>query len=317
MVKVTIAGGSGPVAREIIDALLVADQHDITILSRREASDKDVIPGTVWRTIDYDNQSALVEALKGTHTLLSFVQIMREEGQESQKQLIDAAVAAGVKRFAPSEYGSSGTAHMPWYDGKEVARKYLRKLNANGKVLEYTLFQPGLFIDYLASPYQTAKHVAPLDIFISYEKCQAIIVDGHEDVTMTLTSAADTAAVIAKAIGSADEWPEISGIQGNRATLSQIIKLGEKIRGRSFTVTKVQLDDLKAGNISLPWSFERSHSAIKEEEVQNMAKQVVIGILLSSLEGGWDVSGELNQRFPDYGFTKMEDFLSKVWNGKP
>lgn len=64
-----------------------------------------MIPGTVWRTIDYDNQSALVEALKGTHTLLSFVQIMREEGQESQKQLIDAAVAAGVKRFAPSEYG--------------------------------------------------------------------------------------------------------------------------------------------------------------------------------------------------------------------
>lgn len=99
------------------------------------------------------------------------------------------------------------------------------------QVLEYTLFQPGLFLDYLASPYQTAKHVAPLDVFISYEKCQAIIVDGHEDVTLTLTTAADTAAVIAKAIGSADEWPEISGIQGNRATLSEIIKLGEKIRG--------------------------------------------------------------------------------------
>lgn len=46
-----------------------------------------------------------MEALKGTHTLLSFVQIMHESGQECQKQLIDAAVAAGVKRFAPSEYG--------------------------------------------------------------------------------------------------------------------------------------------------------------------------------------------------------------------
>lgn len=67
----------------------------------------------------------------------------------------------------------------------------------------------------------------------------------------------------------------------------------------------------------MPWRVERTHSAIKEEDAQNMAKIIVIGILLSSLEGGWDVSDELNQRFPDYEFTKMEGFLSKVWNGKP
>jgi hypothetical protein len=48
-----------------------------------------------------------------------------------------------------------------------------------------------------------------------------------------------------------------------------------------------------------------------------MVKQVVIGLLLSSLDGGWDVSGELNQIFPDYEFMEIEDFLSKVWNGKP
>lgn len=99
------------------------------------------------------------------------------------------------------------------------------------QVLEYTLFQTGLFLDYLASPYQTAKHVAPLDIIFNYEKCQAIVIDGHEDATITLTTAADAAAVIAKAIGSDKEWPEISGVQGNRATLSQVIKLGERIRG--------------------------------------------------------------------------------------
>ncbi|PTB38410.1 hypothetical protein M441DRAFT_147169 [Trichoderma asperellum CBS 433.97] len=316
MVKIAIAGGSGPVAREIIDALVATGKHDITILSRREASNNDVIPGTAWRKVDYSNHSALVEALKGTHTLLSFVQLMRESGQDSQKQLIDAAVAAGVKRFAPSEYGSSGTAHMSWYAGKEVAREYLRKLNANGKVLEYTLFQPGLFLDYLASPFQTSKYITPLDTIFNYESCQAIVIDGYEDITITLTSAADTAAIIAKAIDYDGEWPEISGIQGNRATLSEIIKLGEKIRGRPFTVEKVKLEALKSGNVNLAWRFEKRHSAISEEEAQYMSKQVVIGILLSSFEGGWDVSGELNQMFPDYKFTTMEDFLSKVWSGK-
>lgn len=66
----------------------------------------------------------------------------------------------------------------------------------------------------------------------------------------------------------------------------------------------------------MAWRFEKRHSAISEEEAQYMSKQVVIGILLSSFEGGWDVSGELNQMFPDYKFTTMEDFLSKVWSGK-
>jgi hypothetical protein len=39
------------------------------------------------------------------HTLLSFVQLLADPNNQSQKNLIDAAVAAGVKRFAPSEYG--------------------------------------------------------------------------------------------------------------------------------------------------------------------------------------------------------------------
>ncbi|KAL7907528.1 hypothetical protein GGI35DRAFT_456437 [Trichoderma velutinum] len=317
MVNVTIAGGSGPVAREIIDALLVTGKHSVTILSRREASEKDVIPGTTWRAVDYSNHSALVEALKGTHTLLSFVQIMQQSGQDTQKQLIDASVAAGVKRFAPSEYGSSGTAHMSWYSGKEVAREYLRKLNASGKVLEYTLFQPGLFLDYLASPYKTSKHIEPIDFIFDFENCRAVIIDGHEDTTITLTSAADTAAMIAKAVDYDKEWPEISGIQGNRATFSQIIKIGEKLRDRPFTVEKVQLEDVKAGSLTLPWRFERHHSAISAEEAEIMSKIVVTGVFLSSLEGGWDVSDELNQIFPNYEFAKMEDFLSKVWNRKP
>jgi hypothetical protein len=47
----------------------------------------------------------LTEALKGFHTVLSFVQLLSDPDQTSQKNLIDAAIQAGVKRFAPSEYG--------------------------------------------------------------------------------------------------------------------------------------------------------------------------------------------------------------------
>ena len=52
---------------------------------------------------------------------------------------------------------------------------------------------------------------------------------------MTLTTAADVAAVVARAVDYKSEWPEIGGIRGNGVTFSQIIEIGEKIRGPSIT----------------------------------------------------------------------------------
>jgi hypothetical protein len=48
-----------------------------------------------------------------------------------------------------------------------------------------------------------------------------------------------------------------------------------------------------------------------------MLKTVLIGTLLSSAKGAWDVSDEMNQLFPDFKFTQIEDFLTEVWEGKP
>jgi hypothetical protein len=55
--------------------------------------------------VNYDNKNELVEALQGVHTVLSFIQLMKDVNNQSQKNLIDAAIIAGVKRFAPSEWG--------------------------------------------------------------------------------------------------------------------------------------------------------------------------------------------------------------------
>ncbi len=48
-----------------------------------------------------------------------------------------------------------------------------------------------------------------------------------------------------------------------------------------------------------------------------MLKTVLIGMLLSSAKGAWDVSDEFNRLLPDYKFTQAEDFLTQVWEGKP
>ncbi|KAL2272962.1 hypothetical protein FJTKL_05680 [Diaporthe vaccinii] len=316
MVKLAIAGGSGQVAREVIDALLAADKHEITVF-RRNTRSVDTIPsGVHWRIVNYENKKDLVEALQGIHTLLSFVQLLADPTNQSQKNLIDAAITARVKRFAPSEYGSAGTAHMPWWDGKEEIRDYLRKVNKNGKVLEYTLFQPGLFLDYLASPYKTARHIEPLDTVFDFQNRRAIAVDGHEDAIVTFTTAADLASVVAQAVDFDGQWPETGGIRGNRMTFLQVIKIGEKIRGCPFVVDKVKLHDLEAGALNISWALGKRHRAVTDEQSSSLFTKVPIGILLSSIEGAWDVSDEFNQLFPGYKFEVMEEFLAKVWDGK-
>ncbi|KAI1459616.1 hypothetical protein F4805DRAFT_47871 [Annulohypoxylon moriforme] len=317
MVKIAVAGGSGQVAREIIDALLASRKHQITVLSRREApTDVPIASEIHWQVVDYNDKKFLVEALWGTHTLLSFVQTLSDPDQKSQKNLIDAAIEAGVKRFAPSEYGSKGTMDMAWLRVKENIREYLEEVNQKGQVLEYTLFQPGLFLDYLAYPYRTSKHVDPLQSVFDFENRRAIVVEGHEDAIMTLTTVADVAKVVVRAIDYEGTWPKTSGIRGNRVTFSQILEIGQKVRGCPFTVDKVEVEDLENGELKTTWNIKAIHQSVSEDQASALLKAVSIGILLSSTKGAWDISDELNQLFPDFEFTSIEDFLTKVWEGK-
>lgn len=151
-----------------------------------------------------------------------------------------------------SQFHSSGLVDMPWWAGKGVIRDYLKKVNENGKVmiasrtlrhsccfdldpqvLEYTLFQPGLFLEYLATPYKTAKHLTPLNTMIDYEHRRAIVVDGH-DAIMNLTTVQDLAAAVVGAVNYDGEWPVVGGICGNRVAVSQILKIGGQVRGMFY-----------------------------------------------------------------------------------
>jgi hypothetical protein len=55
---------------------------------------------------DYEDTNQLTQILQGVHTLLSFVTEQESQISPIQRRLIDAAVQAGVKRFAPSEWAT-------------------------------------------------------------------------------------------------------------------------------------------------------------------------------------------------------------------
>lgn len=98
-------------------------------------------------------------------------------------------------------------------------------------MLEYCLFVPGLFTNYLAYPFQSAKHVRVFEQPFNLYKRRALIPEGGEDCVMSFTTVQDFARVIALAVEYEGEWPVDGGITGGRMTIGELIAMGEKIRG--------------------------------------------------------------------------------------
>ncbi|KAK4040021.1 hypothetical protein C8A01DRAFT_35988 [Parachaetomium inaequale] len=317
MVKIAIAGGSGNVGQEIIDVLVATKKHEILLLSRKDAPPGETAPSVTWVKTNYEDPEQLDETLRGVDTVLSFITAHLDPGSVAQKGLIDAAVRAGVRRFAPSEWAMAKFDHMPWNDGKTEIREYLKQLNKDKKVLEYSLFVPGLFTNYLTRPYKSTKHVHPMETPIDFDQRRLLMVEGRDDARITLTTVTDIVNVVARAIDYEGEWPVVGGIRGDTLAIGEIVKLGERVRGGTFKVERLQADDLNSGVVKSSWIPRPDHPSFTPEQIEALAERLTAGILLGISVGAASVSDEWNQLLPDYKFTKAEDFLAEAWHGKP
>lgn len=143
--KIAVAGATGNLGPTIVQALVDAG-FDVTILS--QSGNTTGLPSaakTVKVNYAYGSQHTIVDALKGQDVFISMI-----PQHDSQPALIDAAIAAGVKRFIPSEFGSniSGnakTAALPVFKGKGITQDYLKQYSSQ---ISYTLINNGLFLDW-------------------------------------------------------------------------------------------------------------------------------------------------------------------------
>ncbi|KAJ3510642.1 hypothetical protein NM208_g15508 [Fusarium decemcellulare] len=321
MVKIAIAGASGQVAREILDKLVETGKHEILGLVRRDPASLPSLPNVRWVQTTYDDKQELVKQLRGVETVLSFITNMDDPTATAEKRLIDAAIEAGVKRFAPGEWAIGENLvkaidAVPWYQGKLATRKYLRELNQKEKVLEYCLFQPGQFTNYYGYPHQTTKHISISPFMINLDSMRAVLDEDHKDAELSLTTADDLGNVVVRAVDYPGEWPEVGGITGTRIKIPDLLALGEKIRGKSFTIEWVKNEDLKNGVLKVERLPELNHpvlASLSKEQLDGFRKGVLIGTVLLASAGAWAVTDEWNQLLPDYKFTQVEDFLRQVW----
>ncbi|KAL5000909.1 hypothetical protein BDV10DRAFT_199555 [Aspergillus recurvatus] len=313
MVKIAIAGGNSGVGQEIVDALVARGKHEILLLSRKDAPSTPLPSSITWIKTDYSDTEKLADILNGVHTVLSFVIEQETETSPVQRRLIDASIAAGVKRFAPSEWASSTFNHLSWYAYKSSIRTYLADLNKERKVLEYTLFQPGLFANYLGAPHRTTRHIPLIQTAIDFANRRAILVEGAENAPVTMTTVSDFTAVLVQAIEYEGSWPVISGIAGCTMTLGELIALGERVRGGKFSIERVKREDFLAGTWETSWVPKNEHPSIPEEMKEEFARLATRGICLGLAEGAFRVEGVWNGILAEFVFEGAEGFLERVW----
>jgi hypothetical protein len=200
-------------------------------------------------------------------------------------------------------------------------------------VIEYSLFQPGWFLNYLAGNRQTAKHVQPNGLFfVDHEKGVAHVA-GDLTEKYTYTTVADLVNIVVKAVEYEGEWPKIGGINGNTLSFGEEIAIGEKVRGewstncrrrdcgcsdsidsgKPFEVEILQRDDLKAGVVKTSWRPVIDHPSLAAFDKEEISKTMLCSLLLNMTSGHGYVSDEWNRIFPDYKFTTVEEFLAGLF----
>ncbi|ATZ52869.1 hypothetical protein BCIN_08g04910 [Botrytis cinerea B05.10] len=150
--NVAIAGSNGALGKPILEALLQSNKFNITILTRSSSTSTSTYPSSATvLPVDFNSTQSLTDALQ-SQKIDAIVSCVGTEGLLGQKLLIDAAVAAGVTRFIPSEFGSDladpPTKALPVFGHKVATSSHLEAVAAKNPSFTYTYIRNGGFLDW-------------------------------------------------------------------------------------------------------------------------------------------------------------------------
>lgn len=135
--------------RFVVPELLATGFH-VTAITR-ESSSSTFPSEVVVQKVDYDSPDSLKAAFAGQDAVVSTITTTAVNGQ---KAIVDAALAAGVKRFIPSEFGIntrilSGQEIGKILNGKIATVDYLQEKAGENPNFTWTGLSTGIFFDWV------------------------------------------------------------------------------------------------------------------------------------------------------------------------
>jgi len=239
-----------------------------------------VAKGVVSTVVDYASPSSLQTALKGIDVVISTLG-GQGPSMAAQQSLADAAKAAEVKLFIPSEFGGDTRGET---DGplavKNAQRERLEQIG-----LPWTVFFTGPFADWIL--YQPI-----IGFDVKNGKAQVV---GTGDRLVSFTSRRDIARYLVHVVlvlSPSELHNHVFKVQGERTSVNRVLEAYQVRTGRRVEVQYITLEEVEkaanAGDLTatLQLVFE-AYSSYGDESEMNVEwpefhPQTVIDAMLSS-----------------------------------
>ncbi|KAL1625457.1 hypothetical protein SLS56_007350 [Neofusicoccum ribis] len=305
--KIAIAGGTSPTLGHAIVSALLRNPHNTPVILSRSATSFDpaapssttTLYGAELRHVDYTDPHSLAAALHDIHTVISVIKQPDPHAMAAtQTALLSAAAAAGVKRFAPSEFGVGAAERVDATADKERVWAACR---ASG--LEVARFRCGLFMNYLAlGGREFGSAVARERACAGLADAAPVIWDFEAGVAelpvgpdgraprVTLTEIDDVGRFVAAACGLTEgTWVEEMGMVGETIGLEDVVQLVRECLGVDLKVKRVARDELERRVASVD-----GIGRTREEVFRKMIAQIEL-VMLEEKEGWGIIEPVLNE----------------------
>ncbi|TDL19861.1 NAD(P)-binding protein [Rickenella mellea] len=224
---VLIFGATGRTGVSLVNGLIDSHKFNVVAAIRPASKDKPEVAklksrGVEVRLVDILTiDDSTVDVLRGVDIVISATD---HTTISAQKQLVDAAKKAGVKRLIPNDWGTPCVRGVrQYYDDKGVIQDYIREQG-----IGYTFIDVGIF-----PPVAKAQEFFPGHI----ESFARIL--GGGDVKNAFTDIDDIGTFVARIIRDPRTLNQYVFIWGEEATKRQALDIAEKVRGIKIETTIV------------------------------------------------------------------------------
>ncbi|KAI5357573.1 Putative NmrA-like domain, NAD(P)-binding domain superfamily [Septoria linicola] len=260
--NIAVAGSTGNLGPAVVNALVDAG---FAVAALSQSGKTQNLPSQVKTVkVDYSSQDSIIHALKGQDAFVSLI-----PKHEDQPALIDAAIAAGVKFFIPSEFGSDiagsqKVAGLPVFAGKKKTQDYLKTKEDK---ISYALVVNGLFLDWGLQ----------VGFWANFKGATRVFDGGNEKhSTTTLADVGKTVAAILKKPEDFKNRPVY--VQSAAVSQNQLLEIAQKKKPE----LKLERQEVSTADVE-----KDAYEKLGKGDFSSMISFVIVSIFNSSYSNNW------------------------------
>ena len=242
--------------------------------------------------VDYGSVADLTRACQGASCVVSALNGLRDIIVDTQSRLLEAAVAAGVPRFIPSDFSADFT-HLPEGSNRnfDLRREFQRRLDQ--APIRATSVLNGMFADLLTGQ-------APVVL----QGPRRVLYWGSPDQPLDFTTMVNTADFTAAAALDATT-PRFLRVAGQVATIRELREAATAATGHPFKL-------FRAGSLGLLGTLIKVTKTLAPAPNEVFSPWQGMQYLHNMLSGQAKLAAPLdNARYPDIRWTPVREVLAK------